>query len=96
MLIRVIGHTDSTGSDAINDPLSVDRAESVGNYLVDRGIRADRIETVGRGSNEPLASNDSAEGRAAEPSGRDLPARTGPGQEAGLSDPGLRGTRAPA
>jgi outer membrane protein OmpA-like peptidoglycan-associated protein len=64
LLVRVVGHTDSTGSDAINDPLSQKRAESVRHYLEDRGIGAARIETAGRGSREPLASNDSTEGRA--------------------------------
>ncbi len=63
-LIRIVGHTDSTGSNAINDPLSVRRAESVRSFLEDRGIKGARIEAVGRGSNEPVASNDTAEGRA--------------------------------
>lgn len=62
--VRVVGHTDSTGSDAINDPLSLRRAESVRSYLEDRGIRADRIEVAGRGSREPVASNDTPEDRA--------------------------------
>ena len=64
MLVRVVGHTDSTGSDAINDPLSLRRAESVRNYLEDRGVSAGRIEVAGRGAREPVASNDTAEGRA--------------------------------
>jgi outer membrane protein OmpA-like peptidoglycan-associated protein len=64
MLVRVVGHTDSTGSDAINDPLSLRRAESVRNYLEDRGVSAARIEVAGRGSREPVASNDTVEGRA--------------------------------
>lgn len=64
LLVRVVGHTDATGSDAINDPLSLRRAESVRSYLADRGIRGDRIEVSGRGSREPVASNDSAEDRA--------------------------------
>lgn len=63
-LVRVIGHTDSSGSDAINDPLSLRRAESVRGYLEDRGVRGDRIEVAGRGSREPLASNDTPEDRA--------------------------------
>ncbi len=63
-VVRVIGHTDNTGSDAINDPLSLRRAESVRNYLVDRGVRGDRVEVAGRGSREPLVSNDTAESRA--------------------------------
>lgn len=64
MLVRVVGHTDSTGSDAINNPLSLDRAQSVRDYLVGRGISADRIETAGHGSREPVASNDTEDGRA--------------------------------
>ncbi|RZU03144.1 OmpA family protein [Rivibacter subsaxonicus] len=64
MLVKVVGHTDSTGSDAINDPLSHKRADSVRYYLEDRGIKGARVETAGRGSREPVAGNDSAEGRA--------------------------------
>jgi len=62
--VRVVGHTDNTGSDAINEPLSLRRAESVRGYLEDRGISAQRIEVAGRGSREPLVANDSAEDRA--------------------------------
>lgn len=63
-LVRIVGHTDSTGSDAVNNPLSRDRADSVRSYLTDRGVSASRIETAGRGSREPLASNSTADGRA--------------------------------
>jgi len=62
--IRIIGHTDNTGSDAINDPLSLSRARSVGSYLADRGIDPGRIETVGRGEHEPIADNSTDAGRA--------------------------------
>jgi outer membrane protein OmpA-like peptidoglycan-associated protein len=62
--IRIIGHTDSTGSDAINDPLSLQRARSVGSYLADRGIDPGRIEAIGRGEHEPIADNSSEAGRA--------------------------------
>lgn len=62
--IDVIGHTDSTGSDAVNDPLSVDRAQSVRDYLVGRGVSASRISTAGRGKREPVADNASESGRA--------------------------------
>ena len=62
--VRVIGHTDSTGSDAINHPLSVDRAASTRNYLVDRGVAANRIAIDGRGEREPIADNNSDAGRA--------------------------------
>ena len=64
MIVRIVGHTDSTGSDAINNPLSLQRAESVKNYLNDRGVPNSRIETVGRGSREPIASNATAAGQA--------------------------------
>ncbi len=64
MFVRVVGHTDSTGSDAVNDPLSLRRANSVRDYLSDRGVAANRIETFGRGSREPVATNDTPEGRA--------------------------------
>lgn len=64
MIVRIVGHTDNTGSDAINNPLSLQRAESVKNYLSDRGVSASRIETAGRGSREPIASNATAAGQA--------------------------------
>ncbi|MDC8773007.1 OmpA family protein [Roseateles albus] len=64
MLVRVIGHTDSSGSDAINDPLSLRRAQSVRDYLDTRGVPAARMEIDGRGSREPLADNASEAGRA--------------------------------
>lgn len=62
--VRIIGHTDSTGNDAINDPLSLDRAESARNYLTARGVNGARIHVAGRGSHEPIATNATAEGRA--------------------------------
>ncbi|MBN8495037.1 MAG: OmpA family protein [Burkholderiales bacterium] len=62
--VRIVGHTDSSGSDAINEPLSVNRAASVRNYLVSQGVAADRIAIDGRGSREPIADNATAEGRA--------------------------------
>jgi len=62
--ITVVGHTDSTGSDAVNNPLSVERAHSVRDYLVTRGVSATRVETIGRGEREPVADNDSEAGRA--------------------------------
>ncbi len=63
-LVRIVGHTDSTGSDAINDPLSVDRAQSVRDYLVTRGVAATRIETSGVGERQPIADNATEAGRA--------------------------------
>jgi len=62
--IQIVGHTDSTGSDATNNPLSVDRAQSVRDYLAARGVSAVRIETAGRGEHEPVADNTSDAGRA--------------------------------
>ncbi|MCL4799087.1 MAG: OmpA family protein [Burkholderiales bacterium] len=62
--VRIIGHTDSTGSDAINNPLSVNRAASARDYLTARGVSASRIAIDGRGSREPVATNATAEGRA--------------------------------
>lgn len=62
--IRVNGYTDSTGSDAINQPLSENRARSVSDYLVRSGVAANRITALGYGSRNPVASNDTVEGRA--------------------------------
>ncbi|MCL4183734.1 MAG: OmpA family protein [Burkholderiaceae bacterium] len=62
--VRIIGHTDSTGTDAINDPLSINRAASTRQYLAARGVEAGRIAIDGRGSREPIADNGSAAGRA--------------------------------
>lgn len=64
MRVRIVGHTDSTGNDAINNPLSVDRAQSVRDYLAGRGVSPARVETTGRGSHEPVADNGSDAGRA--------------------------------
>lgn len=62
--VRIVGHTDSTGSDAINDPLSVNRASSTRSYLASRGVDASRIAIDGRGSRQPIADNASEAGRA--------------------------------
>jgi outer membrane protein OmpA-like peptidoglycan-associated protein len=62
--VRIVGHTDSTGSDAINNPLSVNRAASVRNYLTARGVPSGRITIDGRGAVEPIADNTSDSGRA--------------------------------
>ena len=64
MEVKIVGHTDSTGSDAINNPLSMRRAESARDYLVSRGVAAGRISTEGRGSREPIADNATEAGRA--------------------------------
>ncbi len=63
--IDVYGHTDSTGSDAYNQTLSERRATSVADYLAGRGVQAARIGTRGFGESQPIASNDTDAGRAA-------------------------------
>ena len=62
--VRIVGHTDNTGSDAINNPLSVDRANSTRNYLTSRGVNGSRIQVEGRGSYQPIASNNTSDGRS--------------------------------
>ena len=63
--VTIVGHTDNTGSDAVNTPLSKNRAQSVANYLIGKGIPENRIQLVdGKGSNDPIASNDTNFGRA--------------------------------
>jgi outer membrane protein OmpA-like peptidoglycan-associated protein len=64
MLVTVIGHTDSTGSDAINNPLSVNRAAAVRDYIAARGVAPARMAIDGRGSREPVAQNETPAGRA--------------------------------
>jgi outer membrane protein OmpA-like peptidoglycan-associated protein len=63
-MVQIIGHTDSTGNDAINNPLSVNRAASTRDYLVARGVPMGQIQIDGRGSREPVADNATASGRA--------------------------------
>ena len=62
--VRIIGHTDNTGSDATNDALSVQRAQSARQYLAARGVDPNRIVIAGRGEREPIADNSSEAGRA--------------------------------
>lgn len=62
--VTIIGHTDSTGTDAINNPLSLNRAASTRDYLVARGVATNRVAINGRGSHEPVADNNTIEGRA--------------------------------
>ena len=62
--VRIVGHTDNTGSDAINNPLSVERAVSTRNYLTMRGVSGQRIQVDGQGSYQPIASNATPAGRA--------------------------------
>jgi len=63
-VIEVAGHTDSTGSDAYNQQLSERRANSVASYLGSHGVQTQRMVTIGAGEGHPVASNDTAEGRA--------------------------------
>jgi len=62
--VRVVGHTDNVGSDAVNNPLSVNRAAATRDYLVSRGVAGNRIAIDGRGSREPIADNATAAGKA--------------------------------
>jgi outer membrane protein OmpA-like peptidoglycan-associated protein len=62
--LTIVGHTDSTGSDAVNNPLSVQRAQSVRDYLAAHGVASTRIQIDGRGEREPVADNNSDAGRA--------------------------------
>ncbi len=62
--VKVIGHTDSVGSDDYNQTLSVQRAQSVKDYLSARGVNASQITVAGRGEREPIADNSSETGRA--------------------------------
>lgn len=62
--LTVVGHTDNTGSNALNDRLSVERALSVRDYLAARGVSPTRVETTGRGENQPIADNATETGRA--------------------------------
>jgi len=62
--VAIYGHTDNTGTDAINQPLSVQRAQSVENYLKSCGVSSSQIKSVeGQGSSNPVADNSTAAGR---------------------------------
>jgi OOP family OmpA-OmpF porin len=63
-VIIAVGHTDSVGSDAYNQKLSVKRAEAVKAYLVTKGIEKNRVYTEGKGEKQPVADNKTGEGRA--------------------------------
>lgn len=63
-VVEVAGHTDSVGSDAYNQKLSVDRANSVANYFMGQGLLRDRFIVTGAGKTRPIASNDTEAGRA--------------------------------
>ena len=62
--LTINGHTDNTGSDAINDPLSRNRAQAVASFLQSQGVAGSRLTTAGHGSRQPVASNATPEGRA--------------------------------
>lgn len=62
--VSIIGHTDNTGSDAVNNPLSLERAVHTRDYLSARGVAPGRFSVAGRGEHEPIASNDDSAGRA--------------------------------
>ena len=62
--LTVIGYTDNTGTDAINIPLSQNRAKAVASYLVSQGIPAGSVTSKGEGSAQPVAGNDTEAGRA--------------------------------
>ena len=62
--IDIIGHTDSRGSEAYNQRLSMRRAAAVRDYIVSQGIKADIIDVGGMGESDPIASNDTEAGRA--------------------------------
>ena len=63
-VVEISGHTDAVGSDAYNQRLSEERAGSVANYLVGKGLVRERFEIVGMGKRYPVASNDTDDGRA--------------------------------
>jgi outer membrane protein OmpA-like peptidoglycan-associated protein len=62
--VRVVGHTDSVGSDAYNQGLSERRARSVADFLIAQGVPAGKVSTEGRGESQPVADNGSDAGRA--------------------------------
>jgi outer membrane protein OmpA-like peptidoglycan-associated protein len=62
--ITVIGHTDAIGSDSYNQTLSEQRANSVNTYLRQNGISSTRLKAIGKGESDPVATNDTDEGRA--------------------------------
>ena len=64
-VVIAVGHTDSIGTDAYNQKLSVRRAEAVKAYMVSKGVEANRVFTEGKGEKQPVASNKTKEGRAA-------------------------------
>jgi len=62
-MVVIVGHTDSSGDPKYNVWLSRERAKSVADYLISTGLNENRVRTIGRGAKEPIASNDTREGR---------------------------------
>lgn len=62
--VKVVGHTDSVGSTEYNTALSQKRAQSVGNIFIDEHFNPDNIQIIGRGSEQPITTNDNEEHRA--------------------------------
>lgn len=62
--VTIVGHTDSSGGPAINEPLSLHRANATRDYIVRQGVSASRFHTEGRGASQPVADNGTAAGRA--------------------------------
>jgi len=63
-VIIAVGHTDSVGSDAYNQKLSVKRSDAVKAYLVSKGIEKNRVYTEGKGEKQPVADNNTSAGRS--------------------------------
>ena len=63
-IVEISGHTDSVGSDAVNQRLSEQRAQNVGSYLIGQGLQRERFEIVGFGKRYPVADNSTDQGRA--------------------------------
>lgn len=61
--LLIVGHTDSVGRESYNQNLSERRADSAADYIISKGIAAHRVDTEGRGENEPIADNDTEAGR---------------------------------
>ncbi|MFL9482336.1 OmpA family protein [Chitinophagaceae bacterium LWZ2-11] len=62
--LGIYGHTDNSGSEEVNKPLSEKRANAVRDYLINKGLTSNRIESKGYGSDKPIADNSTAEGKA--------------------------------
>jgi outer membrane protein OmpA-like peptidoglycan-associated protein len=62
--VEISGHTDNIGSEQYNQTLSLERAQAVRTWLIQKGIASNRMQTVGKGENEPVATNDTDAGRA--------------------------------